>query len=175
MDFDLKLVTVEDSYIEFLKQYQIDILPNRKEKSRHRRLYVCLNIGDILYSIPLCSPKESDYFQGGAKKDSLPIIRLVDKNTDLLATLRLSHMIIVPRNSMNYFDISKERDIRYRELVTKEYRIIKSKQDRIRKNASVLIKQKLHKATIFSLLFRQFQQLISFLAIMIFLSIYKKL
>ena len=50
MDFDLKLVTVEDSYIEFLKQYQIDILPNRKEKSRHRRLYLCLNIGDILYS-----------------------------------------------------------------------------------------------------------------------------
>lgn len=144
MDFDLKLVTVEDSYIEFLKQYQIDILPNRKEKSRHRRLYVCLNIGDILYSIPLCSPKESDYYRGGAKKDSLPIIRLVDKNTDLLATLRLSHMIIVPRNSMNYFDISKERDIRYRELVTKEYHIIKSKQDRIRKNASVLIKQKLH-------------------------------
>lgn len=142
MDFDLKLVTVEDSYIEFLKRYQLDILPNKKEKSRHQRLYICVKVDDEIYSIPLCSPKENDYFRGGSKKDCLPIIRLVDKNTDLLGTLRLSHMLIVPTNAMQYYDISKERDLRYKELVTKEYHIIKSKQDRIRKNMRVLIKQK---------------------------------
>ena len=144
MDFELKLDHVEDAYIEFLKRYQIEIMPNKKEKRRHRRLYFCITIQETLYAIPLCSPKETDYYRSQAKKDCISIIRLVDKNTDLLGTLRLSHMIVVPTNAMRYYDINKERDIRYKELVTKEYKILKSKQNRIRKNALVLIKQKSH-------------------------------
>lgn len=149
MDFDLKLVTIDDAYIDYLLQYEIDVMPNRKEKSKHTRLYLSLMIDGVYHQIPLSSPCEGDYYHGGAKKDAITIIRLVDKNTDLLGTLRLSHMIIAPVNAIKYYDIKRERDLRYRELVTKEYLRIKAKQDRIRKNANVLIKQKAHEDDFF--------------------------
>ncbi len=144
MDYDLKLVTIENTYIEFLQRYQKDILPNRKEYSRHNRLYLSIKLyDDNIYCVPLCSPKESDFFHGKPRKNFLAIIRLLDKKGELLSTLRPSHMIVAPINALRYYTISDEKDYQYKSLVYKEYLAIKKNKARILKNCNTLLKQKL--------------------------------
>ena len=80
------------------------------------------------------------------KKSIVPIMRMVVKNSkgekELKGTLRFSNMIPVPETAVERYDVDKENDQKYKDLVQHEIIYIRKNQEKIRKNASILYKQK---------------------------------
>ena len=102
------------------------------------------------HTIQMSSPKETDYQVAGdkkvIKKSIVPIMRMVIKNSkgekELKGTLRFSHMIPVPETEVERYDVDKENDQKYKDLVQNEIIYIRKNQEKIRKNASIIYKQK---------------------------------
>ena len=59
------------------------------------------------------------------------------------AVINLNNMFPSPKNEIQYVDINKQHDQQYKALLLAEYRVIKSKQEKIFKNAAILYKIKL--------------------------------
>ena len=98
----------------------------------------------------MSSPKNTDYQIAGEtkviKKSIVPIVRIVVKNSngvkELKGTLRISHMIPVPKSELLPYDFEGEEDFNYRELVKDEIIFIRKNKDKILKYAEVMYKQK---------------------------------
>lgn len=76
----------------------------------------------------------------------MPIIRIVVKNAsgekELKGTLRISHMIPVPETELELYDLKKETDSTYKDLVQNEMIFIRKNREKIIANANLLYKQK---------------------------------
>ena len=59
------------------------------------------------------------------------------------AVINLNNMFPVPSGLYTYVDINTQRDPKYKALLLAEYRMIKSIQDKIRKNAKTLYQLKI--------------------------------
>ena len=152
--FDLKLYSVSDRYVEFLRDtVDIHVFANKDENYVHTRKYVgiVLDIGSYKYYIPMSSPKKTDYVfdKSGnrmVRKSIIPIIRMIDTSEDgsieLMGTLKLSNMIPVPETELMLYDLDNETDMTYKDLVQKEVRYINRHTREILKNASVIYNQK---------------------------------
>ena len=66
---------------------------------------------------------------------------------ELKGTLRISHMIPVPKSELELYDLKNETDEVYRDLIQKEIIFIRKNHNRIMNNANVLYKQKLENDT----------------------------
>lgn len=151
---DLKLYTVSDSYIKFLRA-TVDqhVFANEDIRYVHTRKYlgVVITISGYNYYAPLSSPKNTDYLidENGnqiIRKSIIPIIRIIETdsfgNKTLLGTIKFSGMIPVPASELTLYDIEAEADLTYKDLVNKEIRYINRHTPDVIKNASVLYKQK---------------------------------
>ena len=151
---DLKLYSVSDNYIEYLRS-NVDghVFANKDERYVHTRKYVgvVLTIDKYKYYIPMSSPKNSDYIFSGdgskvIRKSIVPIIRMIDKSEDgtveLMGTLKISNMIPVPEGELALYELDKESDLKYKDLVEKEVRYINRHTREILRNAEVLYRQK---------------------------------
>lgn len=117
---DLKLYSVTDRYIMYLRKTVPGVYSNKEGNRTRTRKYlgVVYAIDGYNYFIPLSSPKDSDYqLKNGEKtirKSNIPIIRIVDKNADgvneLKGTLRISHMIPVPASELQMYNLDDEED-----------------------------------------------------------------
>jgi protein AbiQ len=60
---DLKIYSVSDNYITFLRKYVSGVYSNKEGMRAHTRKYlgVVYTINGYNYYIPLSSPKDSDY------------------------------------------------------------------------------------------------------------------
>ena len=138
----MKLYHISDLYINYLRQFDNKVLENHFVK--HDRKY--LGLGFVLngrqYYIPLSHPDPTDFVNGKPRNSVIPIFRLVTHSGRLLGKLLLNNMIPVPSSELTYYDLSKEQDTRYRNLVLSELRIIKANTSKIIKNANTLYKQK---------------------------------
>lgn len=149
---ELKVYSVSDKYIEYLRKVYPNVYSNKVDARTHTRKYigVVIEIGEYKYYIPMSSPKDTDYQVAGEnkviKKSIVPIIRVVVKNSDgekeLKATLRISHMIPVPESELELYDLDNEPDENYKDLVQNEIIFIRKNKDKILSNASLLYKQK---------------------------------
>lgn len=144
---DLNLYCVSDRYIEYLRKFDYRIYDNKRKQRTHERKYVgvVITINDFNYYIPMSSPKKSDYIDFENKiirKDTKTIIRMHDKKR-LYGTLRISNMIPVPLFELEAYDLSKEKDLKYKEVVLSELRYIKSNSKKIIKYANVIYNQKI--------------------------------
>lgn len=149
---DMKIYSISDEYISYLRKKNPNVYSNKLDHRTHTRKYigVVISIGEFKYYIPMSSPKETDYQIAGnskvIKKSIVPIIRIVVKNSEgvkeLKGTLRISHMIPVPESELELYDLDREQDIAYKELVQNELIFIRKNQEKIRNNANVLYKQK---------------------------------
>ena len=98
----------------------------------------------------MSSPKDTDYqFAGDGKvikKSIVPIIRMVVKNNkgekELKGTLRISHMIPVPEEELELYDLDNESDSEYKDLVQNEIVFIRKHREKIIANAKLLYEQK---------------------------------
>lgn len=149
---ELKLYAISDKYISYLQKSYPNIYSNKEENRKHTRKYVgtVVVIGGHNYYIPLSSPKDSDYQFAGdkkvIKKSIVPIMRIVIKNVkgekELKGTLRISHMIPVPKSELELYDMENETDVDYKALVQNEIIFIRKNKDKIIANANLLYKQK---------------------------------
>lgn len=149
---EFKLYGVSDEYIDYLREFFPNVYSNKASTRVHTRKYVgiVIQIKDFNYYIPLSSPKDTDYQVAGErkviKKSIIPIIRIVVKNAkgekELKGTLRISHMIPVPDTELELYDIERETDTVYRDLVQNELIFIRKNKEKILSNARVLYKQK---------------------------------
>ena len=149
---EMKLCSISDEYIEFLRKGIPNVYSNKERERTHTRKYlgVVMSISEYLYYIPMSSPKETDYQVAGEqrviKKSIVPIMRMVIKNSkgekELKGTLRFSHMIPVPETEIEWYNVKEEKDEKYRDLVQNEIIYIRKNQEKIRKNAKLIYKQK---------------------------------
>ncbi len=85
------------------------------------------------YFAPLSSFKEKH----SRMRETLDFLKVSD-----YAVINMNCMFPVPKGCFSLVDIPKESNAKYRTLLIAEYRIIKSMQDKIRKNAAALYKLK---------------------------------
>lgn len=161
---DIRLYSVSDCYIAYLRSDQRleKVFDNKVDTRVHTRKYLgaVFSHGGFNYFIPLSSPKKSDYLVSAdgvksIRKSIIPIIRMITKDTisgepELKRTLKLSNMIPVPSSELTPYDISKETDVNYRQVVQKEWDFIRSNMTLIIKNAQVLYNQKTKKDILFA-------------------------
>lgn len=149
---ELKIYSITDEYIAYLRKHNSNVYSNKQNHRTHTRKYigVVIKIEDYDYYIPMSSPKETDYQVAGnqkvIKKSIVPIVRIVCKNSlgekELKGTLRISHMIPVPKDELILYDLENETDKKYKDLVSDEIIFIRKNKDKIIKNAGILYRQK---------------------------------
>lgn len=79
----MKLYSIDNAYIEYLKLHDNNVLSNEDSHYSHSRKYLWLelNIDNNKYYIPFSGPKDSDYNPDGSiKKSIITIKRLVNSN-----------------------------------------------------------------------------------------------
>lgn len=148
-----KIYSVSDCYIKFLQEFCPNVYSNKENTRTHTRKYIgiVIQIDEFHYYIPMSSPKKTDYQKAGnnmvIRKSIIPIIRIVVKNSkgvkELKGTLRVSHMIPVPKTELELYDIDNEPDKAYKDLIRDEMIFIRQNKEKIGNNAKIIYKQKL--------------------------------
>ncbi len=159
----LNIYSVSNRYINFLRSDERlqNVFDNKEDVGTHTRKYLGAVFihNNFYYYIPFSSPKKSDYIikpngDREIRKSIVPIIRMTTKDTlsgelELKGTLKISNMIPVPAEELIPYSISDEKDMNYKQLVTKEYSFITSNIAMILKNAKILYNQKINADTLF--------------------------
>ena len=133
---NIKLYEVDAAYIDYLSAHAVHLFHNKKPGQQHERKYigVVLCVNGMDYFAPLSSFKEKHH----SMKPGLDFMKVKD-----YAVINLNNMFPVPDGCCTYVDIHMVTDHRYKTLLQAEYRIIKSMQERIRKNAALVYNHKL--------------------------------
>lgn len=146
---NLRLYSISDTYCNYLRKFDNKVYDNKEITRNHTRKYlgIALTINSINYFIPMSSPKPTDYLDNSFKipRKSIPtIIRMTDirKPNKLYGTLRISNMIPTPIEEIEPYDIQKEKDINYKNVILSELSFISRNQDKIIKYASKVYFQK---------------------------------
>lgn len=71
-------------------------------------------------------------------KESLDFLKIKD-----YAVININNMFPVPDGVYHYVDIGNIGDVHYKALLLAEYRVIKSRQDKIRKNSELVYSHKI--------------------------------
>jgi len=128
----LQLYRIETRYIDFLQQFDSKVINNSKNGVVRPYVGVVLEINFFKYYVSLSSPKEKHH----SMKESLSFVKLEDGN-ELKAVLNINNMIPVSDSQIVLLDIKNEQQP-YKDLLNKEYQLVKSKSAIIIKNASTL-------------------------------------
>ena len=144
----MQLYSVCDEYISYLREKFPRVYSNKEDMRVHTRKYLgtVIEIDTYKYYIPLSSPKDKhDYLMVEGKKtirkDSLIVMRIVSgtgDNKELKGTLQIGTMIPVPDEALEFYDVKKEKDKAYKDLVNEEIIYIRKHEKSIIKNAKVL-------------------------------------
>ena len=143
----LNLYSVSDKYIKYLRQFDDKIYDNKEETRVYERKYlgIVLTVNEYNYYIPMSSPKKSDYVDYSNKiirNDTKTIIR-IHRGNCLYGTLRISNMIPVPITELEPYILSKETDLKYKELILGELRYINDNCNKIVKYAKIVYNQRI--------------------------------
>lgn len=159
----IRIYSISDKYLEYLRSDPE--LSNVFDSRQRGNLKNAKHLGVVVqhegfnYYIPLSSPKKSDYVRNpdgtqSIRKSVIPIIRVVSNDSrsgmpELKATLKICNMIPVPDNELEPYNIKEEPDIKFRDVVLKEYAFIRSHTKLIQNNVRVLYSQQIHRENIF--------------------------
>lgn len=156
---NLKIYSVSDRYVEYLRQFDKKIYDNKEEIRTHTRKYVgiIINIDNIKYYVPMSSPKKTDYFDEKCTKirpSMNTIIRMTakDKKGDLIlrGTLRISNMIPVPNKEIVLYNVDGEQDRKYKDIIMDEIIFLRNanNEKNIINKANLVHKQKINNLNI---------------------------
>ena len=133
---NIKLYEIDPDYINYMSKYAPHLFHNKKPGQCNDRKYIgiILYIEGFEYFAPLSSfkPKHRQM------KEGLDFLKIKE-----YAVINLNNMFPVPSGLYTYVDINAQRDPKYKALLLAEYRMIKSIQDKIRKNAKTLYQLKI--------------------------------
>lgn len=132
----LKIYEIENAYIDYLVPFAPHLFHNKKENQKNERKYigVILTVNNMDYFAPLSSFKEKHQ----KMKNNIDFLKIGN-----YAVINLNNMFPVPKSQCIYVDISKESNSSYKMLLSAEYRIISSIEDKILKNAKSLYEYKI--------------------------------
>ena len=138
----IDIYEIKDNYVEYLritkgfnKVYDPKILVRSHER---KYIGIVLKINNYNYFAPFSSPKKSDYnMDKTIRKSTFTILRMTKYNhkrkdkKELLGTITLNNMIPVPDSELIKYDVDKELDIKYKNLVLDEMRWIEKNDAKI--------------------------------------------
>ena len=132
---NIKLYEINPDYIDFLARYEPHLFRNSAPGQKNARKYigVVMQVDGMDYFAPLSSFKKKHE----GMRETIDMMKI-----GRYAVINLNNMFPVPQGCMHYVNISAEQDVNYRMLLLAEYRIIKSRQERIRKNAEQVYRLK---------------------------------
>lgn len=122
----MRLVSISDGYIEFLREKCPNVMDNKYEERKHTRKYlgVILTIGEFNYFAPLSSPKPYDYKgDGSIRKSDLFCSRMVLNDGGvykLYGKIMYKNMIPVLESVITIYSLDDETDEKYKALVQNE-------------------------------------------------------
>jgi protein AbiQ len=133
-----KLFIVQDDYINFCRKYDSKVQRNKEENRKFVKKYlgIVFEINNIKYYVPFSSYKPEKHDN---MSDKIDFIRIEDEK-NRYAVLNLNNMIPVPDKAVIDFDFNilpnnTEEERKYRDLLRNEWRICKTKREKIVKNA----------------------------------------
>lgn len=131
----IKIYEVDAAYVSYLSTYAEHLFHNKKPGQNNSRKYigVVITVNSMDYFAPLSSFKPKHQ----RMKETVDFLKI--KN---YAVININNMFPVPKGLYKIVDFSLEKDLRYKQLLQAEYRIIKSRQDLIRKNAEIVYHRK---------------------------------
>ena len=112
---ELKVYSVSDTYIEYLRKHNPNVYSNKVENKVIKK-----SIVPIIRMVIKNSKGEKE----------------------LKGTLRISHMIPVPETELELYDLDNEPDAEYKDLVQNEVIFIRKQREKIVANAHLIYKQK---------------------------------
>lgn len=131
---ELLFYTIDKDYIKYLIKFERHISYN-KDEIGHSRPYIgiVLKINKYEYFVPLYSYKE--HYK--KYKNNASFFFIYDRKNRPLAIVKFSSMIPVPKNTnvARLLEYSNQ-DIKYRSLISAEYRYINSHKEEIYKRAN---------------------------------------
>ncbi|KUO52307.1 MAG: hypothetical protein APF76_04540 [Desulfitibacter sp. BRH_c19] len=126
----LRIYRIEDDYIEFLRRYDnINVKYNKNSKRPY--VGVVLVVNGIKYFAPLASPRPKH----NKMKNSLDFIK-IDKGK--YGVINLNNMLPIVESALIEYNIMKEQDIAYRNLLLNQLSFINKNADIIMKKAARL-------------------------------------
>lgn len=146
----MKLVSLSDGYIDFLREKCPNVMDNKYKERKHSRKYlgVVLVINGFNYFAPLSSPKPYDYLSDGTiKKGNMFCSRIVLKQNSvpqLYGKIMYKNMIPVPDNVITEYVIQDEIDEKYKDVVINEYRWISLHRGEIVDKANKIYRYRLN-------------------------------
>jgi protein AbiQ len=131
----IRFYEVSSDYIDFLSRHEKHLFRNSKPNQRNTRKYIgiVITVHDLNYFIPLSSYKQKH----NRMREMVDFLKIRD-----YAVLNINNMLPVPEGLYTPLDFAKIKDKRYQQLLQSEYRIIKSRQVLIRKNAKIVYSRK---------------------------------
>lgn len=132
----MKFYEVDSRYVDYLLPFAPHLFRNKQAGQQNERKYigVVLEVNGMKYFAPLSSYKPKHE----KMKNRLDFIKVGN-----YAVININNMFPVPEGCYTYVDFSKERNQQYKKLLITEYRIVLRLQDKIKKNAAELYKQKI--------------------------------
>lgn len=125
----LRIYKIEDDYIDFLRKYDENVKYNKEKKRPY--VGVVFVINNIKYFAPLASPRPKHE----KMKNSLDFIK-IDKGK--YGVINLNNMIPVVDSAVVKYDIMKETDIAYRNLMLNQLSFINKNAEIIMRKAARL-------------------------------------
>ena len=104
----LKLVKIKEEYLDYLRKYENRISYTKEEKIRRPFVGILFKIEDMLYYAPL-THKEKDSNETN--------IRINDSNGKFKGYILFNNMIPVNKEDIINYDINKEIDYKYKNIV----------------------------------------------------------
>ena len=148
----MKIYEIDKEYINYLHSFDSRVEKSTAEHYKFSRKYlgVVLNVNNFKYFAPLSSTKShKDFFPDGKIRPSvIPLIRITHINKDesisLLGKIQLNNMIpVINDNIIKVYDLNKEKDIKYKNMVLNQIEFINKNEKLITKNANILYNNKI--------------------------------
>lgn len=135
---DIKIYEVSNKYIDYLSEFAPHLFKNKQPGQHNERKYigVILEVNGLCYFAPLSSHKKKHE----KMKERLDFLKI-----GRYSVINLNNMFPIPEGEAYYVDFSKVADVHYKALLLAEYRIIRKRADKIKKNAFELYKHKTEK------------------------------
>lgn len=133
----LNLFEISDDYINYLHSIDSLVPTTKQETRKFKRKYIGIvfNINEFNYYVNLSSFKSKHFNM----KESIDFIKIGNKSV-----INLNNMIPIIDSELTKIDINKEEDVKYKNLLIEEYRIISKKEKIILKNAKIVYNQKIN-------------------------------
>ena len=133
---EFEIYEVYNDYINHLRKYDSCVEKSEDDSYKKNRKYLAVTLKNgENYLIPFSSPKASDYDSNGkARRSITPIIRITEYDSmgkiRILGKLKNSSMIPVKDvKEIKKYDITQEKDNRYRDLIYKELKFIQKNKE----------------------------------------------